>query len=245
MVNEEMLDVSSCMWNVDLTGVLCGQYLVNGLDLHDSLTTTLGPSYREHYQDLSPEVQMRFILQAVEISCLLIARLRELQRSLDGKAPPVTPFHFANMQQSTFMALVDDHLDRFKETLVKPSGTDNRAEILRAQLQSEQLHLSQTDATTSTTKATLQDMWKNYKQQHPTLWKLACGLATIFPGDAEVERAFAELKSIYSDYRQSTCTFTLAGILACKQMKQLRKVQPPLPTEFSVVDDVGGVEDES
>eukprot|EP00918_Siedleckia_nematoides_P063834 GHVU01138869.1.p1 GENE.GHVU01138869.1~~GHVU01138869.1.p1 ORF type:complete len:172 (+),score=27.65 GHVU01138869.1:1215-1730(+) len=137
------------------------------------------------------------------------------------------------MEQQAFMALVDTHLQRLKTSLPVPAdGVDNRAQVLRVRLQDEHLRLHQRHVVASSAcNQPLGTIWAEYKDDHPTMWLLARGLATIFPGDAEVERAFAELKYRFSQHRRTISMLALAGEMCCKQMRRLRELTAKLFTK--------------
>eukprot|EP00918_Siedleckia_nematoides_P049249 GHVU01107993.1.p2 GENE.GHVU01107993.1~~GHVU01107993.1.p2 ORF type:complete len:376 (-),score=45.30 GHVU01107993.1:750-1877(-) len=214
--------------HVTLTGVLVGKYTVNGWDLEESLTTTLGAQYADTHAGFTSAEKQEWVLKAIEVVCLAIARLDILHPHLRDKAPPVTPFQYSRMDQPAFMALVDTHMPRFNHTLPVPTdGVDNREEVLRVQLQDEHVSLFQTRVSEPSCNQPLGEIWALYKDRYPTMWLLARGLATIFPGDAEVERTFAQLKNRYNDRRYSVTTLTLAGELTCSQMKRLRQLLSP------------------
>eukprot|EP00918_Siedleckia_nematoides_P063830 GHVU01138865.1.p2 GENE.GHVU01138865.1~~GHVU01138865.1.p2 ORF type:complete len:144 (+),score=21.52 GHVU01138865.1:391-822(+) len=129
------------------------------------------------------------------------------------------------MSQQSFMALVDTHLQRLKTSLPVPAdGVDNREQVLRVRLQNEHLHLYHTRVPASGCNQPLGEIWASYKDDHPTMWLLARGLATVFPGDAEVERTFSELKGRFPEHRRNISMLALAGEMCCKQMKRLREL---------------------
>eukprot|EP00918_Siedleckia_nematoides_P103584 GHVU01226122.1.p1 GENE.GHVU01226122.1~~GHVU01226122.1.p1 ORF type:complete len:257 (-),score=36.81 GHVU01226122.1:680-1450(-) len=225
---ERTWDLAVTNFRVLLEGALEGTYVVNGGQLRASLAGILGVNYVECYESLGLEARNRWVLQLIVVTCLAMERLTVLEDCLSAGAPPVTPRHFAALSEESFSRLVDEHWQRFQRVVAA-----DRADWLRRELQEEHMHLrDRTDAKSSAVDKPFNELWNPYKEKGPYLFKLACGLATAYPNNSEIERLFAVYKYLFSERRHSTTVFSIAGSLMCNQIDTLRRLQPPKESDF-------------
>ena len=69
------------------------------------------------------------------------------------------------------------------------------------------------------------EAWSMTCGRYPYLCQIIGGLASVFPGTSTVESEFAVIHFEKDDYCTSLTNFSLEGILLCKQLKLLNKIQ--------------------
>eukprot|EP00918_Siedleckia_nematoides_P011458 GHVU01025196.1.p1 GENE.GHVU01025196.1~~GHVU01025196.1.p1 ORF type:complete len:335 (-),score=38.25 GHVU01025196.1:1047-2051(-) len=232
---ERVWETETKKFHVELDGDLVGSYDVDGRTLKHSMDTILGAQYQESYSHLSRYEERRlFTLQVIEVTALIAARLSYLELKLRVDAPPVTPTQYSAMTQLEFATHINLHMPRFVR--VAEEGVTEAQ--LRATLQTE--HATLRDDIGRTEECDERDfatMWAPYKNTCPYIFMLACGLATVFPGDAKVERLFADLKYQFSERRKGTTVFALTGALMCRDAELLRQLLSVEPGEALVESD--------
>eukprot|EP00918_Siedleckia_nematoides_P019350 GHVU01041242.1.p1 GENE.GHVU01041242.1~~GHVU01041242.1.p1 ORF type:complete len:374 (+),score=32.94 GHVU01041242.1:2249-3370(+) len=221
-VEEPLWDVDASTFSVRLTGQITASYTVNGRELKASLDVSLGNNYKNCYQALERRVRNEWILQAIEVGCLALARIDMLHGKLNRTAPKVAPAQIAGTPSlQEYLRDLEPHMERMCSLV--PDG-EGRPWLLRT-LQEEFIRLQGTDARTSRTDLPFEEMWAPYRSRCPFICTVACGLATIYPNDAEIERVYAEYKYLFSERRRSTSVFSMTGML-------MSKLNPPTPDQL-------------
>eukprot|EP00918_Siedleckia_nematoides_P104397 GHVU01227761.1.p1 GENE.GHVU01227761.1~~GHVU01227761.1.p1 ORF type:complete len:510 (-),score=73.28 GHVU01227761.1:120-1649(-) len=224
-------DVNDTLFRVSLEGALAADYKVAGRQLKSSLDVNLGGNYVTCCAALDGATHNKWMLQVIELGCLTLARLQQLVGKLNRTAPKVAPAQIARMTMQEYLEDLQPHMERLQRLV--PQGEE--ASWLLRTLQDEFMRLQRSDAKTSATDVPFEDMWRPYMQMCPTMCTVACGLATIYANDSEIERVYAEYKYLFSERRRTTSVFSMTGSIMCKQINILRELVPPTPDQVEEV----------
>eukprot|EP00918_Siedleckia_nematoides_P096277 GHVU01211173.1.p2 GENE.GHVU01211173.1~~GHVU01211173.1.p2 ORF type:complete len:145 (-),score=21.56 GHVU01211173.1:827-1261(-) len=82
------------------------------------------------------------------------------------------------------------------------------------------------DLPTAAVGETFVSNWSSCRLKYPLVYELAAGFATVFPGNADVERDFAIMKWLYSEQRPNLCLASIVGTIICRQLERLRAYKP-------------------
>eukprot|EP00918_Siedleckia_nematoides_P089304 GHVU01196317.1.p1 GENE.GHVU01196317.1~~GHVU01196317.1.p1 ORF type:complete len:378 (+),score=46.74 GHVU01196317.1:906-2039(+) len=206
--------------HVELSGALRGVFDVQVGEFVGSLRALFGLNFTNNYNKLTNAEKDRFVRQQVEILCKSILRLRKIATCFKGPAPPVLPGDFKAQSPADFVGLLKGH--HAKLVLAYGEGYDDKREQIIDEHQRLVRDAAVQQTQSGTASATFDGRWRRHKEKYPLLHRLAQGLATVYPGNADVERDFALLKWLFSPLRSCMTVSSIVGSMMCRQLEGLR-----------------------
>eukprot|EP00918_Siedleckia_nematoides_P051843 GHVU01113407.1.p1 GENE.GHVU01113407.1~~GHVU01113407.1.p1 ORF type:complete len:385 (+),score=45.21 GHVU01113407.1:2214-3368(+) len=209
---------------ISLTGALRGEFRVQVGDMMAAMRLLLGKNFRENYSALTSQQKSELIKQLVELLCKAVLRLQKIAHKFREPAPPVFPHEFKKCSLDAFLDLLETH-----ETKLRLAYGD-RYDANRETIIDEYTRMTLDEAVKEPRArddymhATLARQWEALRLKYPLIHRLAQGLATIYPGNGDVERDFAILKWLYGPLRSCMSVASIMGTLLCRQLEQLRNL---------------------
>eukprot|EP00918_Siedleckia_nematoides_P081695 GHVU01179100.1.p2 GENE.GHVU01179100.1~~GHVU01179100.1.p2 ORF type:complete len:472 (-),score=59.51 GHVU01179100.1:985-2400(-) len=207
---------------VEVTGALRGLFQVQVSELVGGTKLLLGCHFGTYYDRLSDAQKDKFVCQQVEILCKAILRFRKIAEVFRLPAPPVFPHEFKAHSQDEFLTLLKTH--HSKLLLAYGHEYEDKRETLIDEHTKLRLDTEVLCAPADAVSATFASKWTTQNGKYPNLFRLAKGLATVYPSNADVERDFAILKWLFSPQRASLSVSSLVGTMLCRQLEALRRI---------------------
>eukprot|EP00918_Siedleckia_nematoides_P100877 GHVU01220429.1.p1 GENE.GHVU01220429.1~~GHVU01220429.1.p1 ORF type:complete len:410 (+),score=45.54 GHVU01220429.1:1282-2511(+) len=205
--------------NVKLTGALEGEYEIDGVAMLARMETVLGDPFTSAYNQMPTHEKDAFLREIIAGLCKSLSRLHRIMEELYLPAPPALPFQFRQMDVVHLLKTVDEHQDRLR------LGLGDNYEVFRQKVQDEHACLQDERIPVqgvSSEPMSFDEHWRGVRDRVPILYALAACLATVYPGNADVERDFAVLKWLFAAQRESLGVAALVGSIICKQLPRVR-----------------------
>eukprot|EP00918_Siedleckia_nematoides_P008811 GHVU01019331.1.p1 GENE.GHVU01019331.1~~GHVU01019331.1.p1 ORF type:complete len:355 (-),score=52.22 GHVU01019331.1:1358-2422(-) len=204
------------------TEVTVGQYSVKLDGLCERLRRLLGVQFHDSMKSLDEEQSSDLMENAAEAVLYAMDELRALEQELQKIAVPTYPWEFKVLKPSQFQELLTEVTPML--TAAFPDELTGESGFL-AKVTEEHGKLFQgTEGSKPQTKQSMKKAWEPLLETMPHLAVLGASLATIFPGNADVERDFAIMKWLLSDKRDNLGVMGLVGSLLCMQIDRVRQV---------------------
>eukprot|EP00918_Siedleckia_nematoides_P054898 GHVU01119872.1.p1 GENE.GHVU01119872.1~~GHVU01119872.1.p1 ORF type:complete len:754 (+),score=93.95 GHVU01119872.1:386-2647(+) len=206
---------------VRLEGALEGEYTLNGAALLERWNLVLGSGFKCAFECLSVDGKEGFLTEFIGGVCKAVARQSALMQHFYLPAPPVLPYQYAGMETMELLQLLNAHEGKLRLCLAE------KYDFFMKQIQIEHRQLRLIASTIpresiNTQPTSFKSHWEKYKATYPLIYGFAAGMATVYPGNSDVERDFAVLKWLFSPQRESIGISGLVGILICKQLDRVR-----------------------
>jgi hypothetical protein len=136
--------------------------------------------------------------------------------------PAVTPQELVNVRPRDFGAIVRLHTPRLlsRWTRMQIDAIEQEHRQVISSYDGEPSLKSSMDAMDSS--ASFDDSWKLVHNRFKLLEKFCGGIASVFPGTAQVESDFSIVKLEKDDFRMSITDLSLEGVLHAKQHEYLK-----------------------
>eukprot|EP00918_Siedleckia_nematoides_P068341 GHVU01148856.1.p1 GENE.GHVU01148856.1~~GHVU01148856.1.p1 ORF type:complete len:482 (-),score=37.00 GHVU01148856.1:445-1890(-) len=206
---------------VSLTGALRGEFTVDMTALLSSLVAVCGSNFQTRYVSLGPRTKDNFVTRVVELVAKAVLRLRKITQGFRISAPPVFPSQFLSMSCVEFGMCVNEQEDKLR---LHYGGEYDR---VRDTLMTEHEDMRRdTSVARAADGETFSSNWASCMNDYPHVYELAAGFATVYPGNADVERDFATMKWLYSAQRPNLTIASIVGTVVCRQLRRLRAYKP-------------------
>ena len=158
-----------------------------------------------------------FLLSLIDGISNVCNQRDKINAAVTSKLPPVTPHQWIRVSTYTLIDLIRTHRDRMEVVMnretIRLIEEDHKC-LKRCYANEDTLRMIIDNQSSG---IGFSDSWDPMNGRFKYLLQLSGGLATVFPGTADVESDFSVLKYEKNYFRTSLLDITLEGIMHCKQ----------------------------
>lgn len=190
------------------------------MNLGSFVTTKLALLDASAVERLVKDIADLYLASAVGVSSIVAER--DDANESDEALPPVVPHQLAAISHSEFCTIVATHRERLVAsgwTAITLDAMEQEHKDLIRTIAAEPVLRAAIDACNDDTS--FDACWSIVKGRFEFLQRFAGGIASVFPGTAQVESDFSVVKAEKDDFRTALTDLSLEGVLHTKQFSML------------------------